>query len=112
MDAERALLGALLIDPDAINRIPLLAPEDFNNLKCRLVYEAILAAPASDFVLVSEQMERMGTLQVVGTAFLTALALHCPTSLHAPHYAQAVADAAAKRRQAAPAHSLSEALGL
>lgn len=112
MNPERALLGALLTDPQALGAIPLVAPEDFSERKCRLVYEAILAVPAVDFVLVSAELERRGTLLQVGTAFLSALVLHTPTSLHAPEYARLVAASAEKRRAGAPKTSLSEALGL
>lgn len=43
-DAERSLLGALLIDGSLLPRVtPLLAPEDFASEAHRLVYEAALA---------------------------------------------------------------------
>lgn len=99
---ERALLGALLVDPPAASEVAaLVAPEDFAEPRCRLVYEAILAVPAVDFVLVSCELERRGTLTKVGTAFLAALCLHTPTSAHAAHYARAVAEAAQIRRGSA-----------
>lgn len=99
MNAERALLGALLVDPDAAGHVRgIVSPDDFDDPRCRLVYEAILSAEAVDFCLVSCELERRGALDEVGTAFLTALCLHTPTSLHALSYARAVADAAAIRR--------------
>jgi replicative DNA helicase len=99
VNAERALLGALLVDPEAVlDAAPLVSPDDFAEPRCRLVYEAILACADVDFVLVSCEMETRGTLAKVGTAFLTALCLHTPTSLHATEYARAVADAAKVRR--------------
>ena len=104
VNAERALLGALLIDPEAVRLVrPLVTPEDFADRRCRLVYEAILACSDVDFVLVSCEMEARGTLDEVGTAFLAALCLHTPTSLYAEQYARAVAEAAQIRRSAAAA---------
>ena len=104
-DAERALIGCLLIDPEATAEVAaLVSPDDFLDARSRLVYEAILTCEAVDFVLVSCELERRGTLDKVGTAFLTSLCLYTPTSLHAPRYARFVAQAAADRRaKAAPA---------
>lgn len=102
MNAERALLGALLIDPEAVRRVRgLVSPDDLADRRCRLVYEAILACAEVDFVLVSCEMEARGTLDEVGTSFLAALCLHTPTSLHAEQYACALAEAARQRRERA-----------
>ena len=101
MNAERALLGAVLVDPDALARVrSLVDPDDFADRRCRLVFEALLSLPAIDFVLLSCELERRGTLDEVRTAFLCALCLHTPTSLHAPHYAREVARAGRARREA------------
>jgi replicative DNA helicase len=101
--AASALLGALLIDPEAVKVVrPIVAPEDFPTPNGREVYTAILAlddrgVPA-DFVAVCCELERRGTAERIGTAQLVALINRCPTSLHAEHYARLVAEAADRRR--------------
>ena len=44
IDAEKSLLGALLIDKEAINKVvDFLRPQDFYNRNHQLIYEAIAA---------------------------------------------------------------------
>jgi len=107
--AERALLGALLIDPEAITRVrDLVSVEDFAGARGRAVYGAMLAladrGEPTDYVLVEGELERTGVLgKVVRAADVIGLALHCPTSLYAEQYARRVRDAAEKRRHAGAA---------
>jgi len=125
LSAERALLGSLLVDPDATERVrAVLAPEDFAGARGRAVYGAICAlydrGDPVDFVLVGCELERRGELgSVVQTHELVDLCLHCPTSLHADAYAWRVKEAAERRRTPPPeppadepSASLAERLGL
>lgn len=109
MNAERGLLGALLIDPEAMSRVRgLLEPDDFAGPKGRAVYAALCAlhdrGEPVDYVLVEAELERRGDLgKVVKQHELIELCMHCPTSLHAEAYARVVAENAWNRRaKAAP----------
>ena len=104
VEAEEAVLGALLIDPDAIIRLAtILRPEDFYREKHAWVYDCILALHERrepvDFLTVCDEMERRGQLnEVGGAAFITSLISAVPTSIHADHYARIVERAAVRRR--------------
>jgi replicative DNA helicase len=102
--AERALLGALLIDPEAIVAIaPFLEPAHFYRARHGRIYEAVVALyerrATADFVSVASELEQNGQLELVGgTAYLTALINAAPTSLHAEAYARIVERCGLMRR--------------
>ena len=99
-DAEAALLGSLIIDPDTIIPIkPLLAPGDFYLGKNAQVYEAIThlhdeGAPV-DIVTLTIELAKRG--HAIPDSDLTALVNATPTSIHAEHYAQQIRHARAQR---------------
>ncbi|NLT42450.1 MAG: replicative DNA helicase [Anaerolineae bacterium] len=94
--AEQSVLGSILIDPDAIIRIaPFLRPDDFYREAHGRVYSAMLALherrEPSDFVTLSDELERQGELESVGgAAYLTTLLNSVPTAIHVEHYAHIV----------------------
>lgn len=102
--AERALLGSLLVDPEAISRVAaVVGVEDLSAPKLRLVYEAMLALHARgtppDYVVLCAEMEARGTLdQVGGDGAVSFLVNEAPTSLYVDHYARTVAGQARERR--------------
>lgn len=104
IEAEEALLGALLIDADAIARVaPTLRPEDFYRERNGIVYGVRLALysrqDAGDFVTVCDELERQGKLEAVGgAAYLASLVNAAPTAVHAEHYAHIVERCSVMRR--------------
>ena len=104
LEAEEAILGALLIDPDAIIRVAtILRPEDFYREKHGWIYEAILLLHERrepvDFLTVCDELERREQLnEVGGAAFISTLVNAVPTSIHAEHYARIVERAGTRRR--------------
>ena len=102
--AEEAVLGALLIDSDAIIRVStVLKAEDFYREKNGWIFRAALALHERhepiDFLTVCDELERKGQLdEVGGPAFLTGLINVVPTSIHIEHYATIVQRAAIRRR--------------
>jgi replicative DNA helicase len=104
VEAEEAVLGALLIDPDAIIRLTtVLRPQDFYREKHGWIYDAILALHERrepvDFLTVCDELERRTQLdEVGGPAFITTLVNVVPTSVHAEHYARIVERSATRRR--------------
>ncbi|MCL7451519.1 MAG: replicative DNA helicase [Anaerolineae bacterium] len=104
MEAEEAVLGALLIDPDAIIRVAtILKPGDFYREKNGWIYDATLALHERrepiDFLTVCDELERREQLdQVGGPGFITSLINAVPTSIHAEHYARIIERTATRRR--------------
>ena len=104
IEAEEAVLGATLIDPEAITKIaPFLRPEDFYREKHRWIYEALLNLherdEPADELTIADELERMGRLSDVGgIAAIHELALKVPTALHIEHYGRIVERNAVLRR--------------
>jgi replicative DNA helicase len=103
-EAEEAVLGALLIDPDAIIRVAtVLKAEDFYREKNRWIYETALALHERrepiDFLTVCDELDHRDQLESVGgPAFITSLINAVPTSVHAEYYAHIVERTATRRR--------------
>lgn len=114
LEAERAVLGSLMIDPDAILKIAsTLRPEDFFRERHGWLYEAMQALHERreplDFVTIVAELERRNQLQEIGgPAFLTDLISTTPTALYIDHYARIVERAAVLRRLIAAAGKIAE----
>ena len=116
IEAEEALIGSLLIDPDAILKVAVsLKAEDFFSETNRVIYQACLSLyqrnEAINQITVAHELMRQDKLeQIGGAAFLSHLISNVPTSLHVEYYAQIVSNAAVMRRLIAAAGQI-EALG-
>ena len=70
LDAERSVLGALLLHPDAVVDVTFLKPDDFYLPKHQQIFTSILAAyntrSATDPIVVGEELSRQGRLEEVG----------------------------------------------
>lgn len=103
LEAERATLGALLLDRDAIIAIGSdLAPAHFYRQAHGWVFEAAQALGRQrtpvDIATVAEELRRRGRLdEVGGYGALAELAGSAPTAQHVAYYAQIVRDAAISR---------------
>lgn len=103
-EVEEALLGSLLIDPEAILRVAVfLRPEDFYLQKHAWIYQAILELHARrepvDFVTLRKELEARGQLEEVGgVAYLARLVDIVPTALHAEDYARIVEEMSIRRQ--------------
>src|SRR3989344_3686099 len=95
-DAEKSLLGSILIDREAINKVAdHLGSEDFYSRGHQLIYEAAFSLfekrEPIDLLSLSNKLEEMGSLdQIGGRAYLTSLATSVPTSAHVSSYAKIV----------------------
>lgn len=104
LEAEEAVLGAVLLDPELMHTLAtMLRPEDFFLEKHRWIWEAYLALhdrrEAIDPVTVADELERQGRLQEVGgRGFLIGLAARVPTTVHAMDYARLVERDSVRRR--------------
>ena len=102
LDAERAVLGAMLIDPEAYTQImPILHEGDFWRAAHQALYRAILACAGNggiDVIAVCDALTRDNSLeQVGGMPYLTELINATPSAVYADNYAQIVADFARRR---------------
>jgi replicative DNA helicase len=103
-DAEQAILGSLMIDPDAAFVVfPLVRLDDFYFEKNRWIFEAMLKIAARkdpiDFLTVVSQLEDDAKLiDVGGAAYITSLINAVPTAIHAPVYAKTVHEIALRRK--------------
>lgn len=104
IEAEEALLGAILIDPDQFPPLrDKLVPSDFFELKHGWVWEAFIslhdAGQGIDSVTVSETLRNAHRLKDTGgAAYLTSLINGCASSLHAPTYAELIRRASVRRQ--------------
>ena len=96
LEAEEAVLGAILIDRETIIEIAeFLKPEDFYRQAHANVYRAMLELferrEPVDLVTVAETLERNDELeQIGGRAYLSQLSNQTPTAVHAVQYARIV----------------------
>ncbi|MBI1813183.1 replicative DNA helicase [Candidatus Peregrinibacteria bacterium] len=103
-EAERTVLGALLLDPEAIIKVSdLLTPDDFYDPTLRQIYQAIhnlyQRHEPIDFVTVTATLADNKKIQDIGgSAFLAELATSVPTSSHIYQYGQIVKTKAVHRR--------------
>lgn len=103
-DAEASLLGAILIDTDAIVKIADgISPDDFFDARNQHIYEAIVhlyeKRMAIDVLTLSDQLKNMGFLEMIGgPAYLTELTNFVPTAAHVEQYADIVAQKSMRRR--------------
>lgn len=104
LDAEASLLGAILIDSDAIVKIAdQITTEDFYDQKHRDIYEAIRQLYEKhspiDVLTLTDQLRGTGHLDSAGgAAYLTQLTNYVPTAAHVEQYASIVAQKALRRR--------------
>jgi len=103
-EAEASLLGAILIDADAIVRVAdALTAQDFYEDKHRRIYEAIIKLYEKhrpiDALTLSNQLKDDGFIEAVGGAtYITELANYVPTAAHAEHYADIIKQKSMRRR--------------
>ena len=102
--AEQSILGALLIDKDAmVDVAEFLHSQHFYNEKHGAIFSAMLelyeAHEPIDIVTVTAQLKKNGGLKMVGgTSYLSELLNVVPTSAHAERYGRIILEHAIKRR--------------
>lgn len=103
-DAEASLLGAVLIDSDAIVKIAdIVSFDDFYDPKHGRIFEAITQLYEKhspiDVLTLSDQLKSTGFIDYIGGAsYLTQLTNFVPTAAHVEQYAEIVAQKALRRR--------------
>lgn len=102
-EAEQSVLGALLLDKDAVIAVAeFLLPDDFYDERNKSIYQAILSlyeerSPV-DVLTVTERLKKQKNIKEVGgSSYLTDMANSVPTAAHVEHYGKIVKDLALKR---------------
>ena len=102
-DAEESVLGAMLLDKDAVIAVAeFLTPQDFYDERLKWVYQACLDLYQErvpiDVLTVAERLKKRKQLKELGGAsFVTELTNKVPTAAHVEHYGRIVKDTATKR---------------
>lgn len=115
LEAERSVLGSVLIDPDALPKVAgSLHPDDFWSRAHGQIYQAALmlraAATPIDLVTLGDELQHREQLASIGgPAYLAGLMNEVPTAVHVEHYAQIVASKALARRMIEAAGRLAAA---
>lgn len=114
LEAERAVLGALMIDPDAIIKVAnFLRAEDFYRERHGWIYDAMSSLNERheplDFVTLVDELERRGQLEEIGgPTYLSDLIAGTPTAIYVDHYARIVERTAVLRRLISAAGRIAE----
>ena len=103
LDAERSVLGAILLDNHTLNTaVEKLKPEDFFLEQHRRVFQQMMALgelqQAIDLVTLTDQLHRRGELEAAGgAAYLAQLVDGVPRVTNVEHYARIVKEKALLR---------------
>ena len=104
IEAEEAVLGALLIDPEGIFRVlPFLRSEHFYLQKHRWIYETVVILHERrepvDFLTLTTELERREQLESVGgAAYISQLINAVPSAINVESYARMVEHTYVRRR--------------
>ena len=104
VEAEEAVLGSILINPDALHEVAsFLRADDFYLVRNGWVWEAIMNLQERneqiDYLTVVEELRRMNRLdEVGGPAYITHLINHTPSTIYTETYGRIVERAALRRR--------------
>lgn len=104
LDAEQSVLGAMLIDQEAVSKtVEVLQPGDFYRDANGRVFEAIVSlfgrGEPVDLITLSEELRQTGMLdQIGGVSYVAGLANSVPTSANVEHYARIVEEKSLLRR--------------
>jgi len=114
VEAEEAILGSLLIDPEALFRVStFLTPEDFYIQKNAWLFGGIMTLyerrEPIDLVTVTDELERRGQLvEAGGAAYVTSLINAVPSAIHAEAYGRITEHAALRRRLISAASDIAQ----
>jgi replicative DNA helicase len=113
-EAERSILGAILLDNHALNTaIERLKPEDFFHDHHRRIYRQMVelgeAQQAIDLVTLAEQLQRRGELDAAGgPAYIAQLVDGVPRITNVEHYARIVKEKSVLRGLIHATHAIQQ----
>lgn len=103
IEAEKALLGSLLIMPEEYSNVVFLQPQDFFDFPHQQIYRAMQELHdrqvAIDEITVAHELAEMHQLQKSGgCAYLSEMVSCVASPYHAKHYAKIVKDMSDRRK--------------
>ena len=104
LEAERSVLGAILIQNEACNlAVEIIRPEDFYRDAHRRIFDKMITlserGTAIDFVTLKEELAKSGELDAVGgPAYIASLVDGVPRATNVEYYATIVKDKSVMRR--------------
>ena len=114
IDAEKSLLGAILIDEEVIaDASEHVAPADFYDTNHGVIFAAMMRLfekhKPVDLLTLTDELKRKDELELIGgSTYLTELTNYVPTAAHAATYAEMVAQKAVRRRLIKASGDISE----
>ena len=114
LEAERALLGGLLQQPDQLPTVgEVVQPDDFYRPEHGCLYKLLLEmhgrGESVDLVTVSDRVTREGQqARFGGVAYVVELPEHVPSTANLQHYAEVIKDKATLRELIRSARELAE----
>lgn len=102
-DAEKAALGALLLDPSVFDSVVgIVRPRDFYKNSHKVIYETLLDLKAQgetvDLITLVRSLQGSGKLEASGgPAYISELTSSVPTSANVEYYARVVKDDSVRR---------------
>jgi replicative DNA helicase len=112
LEAERAVLGAILLDNANLDALTAAAPEHFFLHQHQIIARAMLSMGSVpiDLVTLMEALERAAQLEAAGgIAYISQLADGLPRSSNTGHYARIVREKADLRTVAYGAQAIEQA---
>ena len=113
-EAEEAVIGSVLINPDAYYDVAqFLRADDFYIHRHRWIWEAFTRLHERrtpiDFLTVTEELDQLGQMsEVGGPAYITALISNVPSSLHAEAYGRIVEQTSVRRKMLEAANQIAK----
>lgn len=104
IEAEKSVLGAMLLDKDAITTVTeIISGDDFYREAHKVIFETMLALhnkhEAVDYITVTDLLRREGKLEDVGgLAYITALGNSVVTAANIKYHAEIVAEKSSLRQ--------------
>jgi replicative DNA helicase len=114
VDAEKSLLGAVLIDEEVLADVSQhVKAKDFYDKNHGQIFGAMMRLyerhKPVDLLTLTDELKKKDELEMIGgSAYLTELTNHVPTAAHAEAYAQMVAETAVRRRLIKASGEISE----
>lgn len=114
LDAEKSLLGAVLIDEETLADISEhVTSKDFYEKRHAVIYSGMMRLYEKhkpvDLLTLTEELKSKKEIELIGgSAYLTELTNYVPTAAHAEAYAELVAQKAVRRRLIKASGEISE----
>ena len=114
LDAEKSLIGAVLIDEEVLADVSEhVRPNDFYEKRHGVIFGGMMRLYEKhkpvDLLTLTDELKKKDELDIIGgSAYLSELTNYVPTAAHAEAYAELVATAAVRRRLIKASAEISE----